>query len=403
MARVRVPLAWVPEPDDDTIRLRCLAAEEALRAYLRTPKRGAPPLPGGRAAESAYRAQDSGVVVASAPGRVNLIGEHTDYNGGFVLPVVLPRRVVVELVPRDDKLVRAHSDALGEAGYPLGVEERGRGWIDRVQAITFVLARDGRAIGGFDAHIRSDVPIGAGLASSAAFAVALLRALRDTYALPLDDRGIAILAQRADHEFVGVRSGIMDQLVASLGRDGMPLLIDTRDLTVTEVALPQGAELVVIDSGVAHDNLSGAYNARRHDCEDAAQRLGVQNLREIGTPRPELPAPLDRRVRHVVTENARVLRTVDALRADDLESVGALLDASHASLRDDYEVSSPELDLLVGIAQAQPEILGARLTGAGFGGSIVALARRDGAGAARRIATEYSQRSGRRATVILPA
>ncbi|HEX4745013.1 MAG TPA: galactokinase [Candidatus Limnocylindria bacterium] len=354
-------------------------------------------------------------VVASAPGRVNLIGEHTDYNGGFVLPVVLPRRVTVELTPRDDARVRVRSDALGEAEYALGEEQRGRGWIDRVQAITYVLAREGRAvppdhhlrgsdlIRGFDARIRSDVPIGAGLASSAALAVALLRALREAFRLRIDDRAIAALAQRADHDFVGVRSGIMDQLVASLGRDGMPLLIDTRDLTVTEVALPGGCELLVVDSGVAHDNLAGAYNARRAECEDAAVRLGVATLRELDGPRPELPSPLDRRVRHVVSENARVLATVDALREGDLEGVGGLLDASHASLRDDYEVSSPELDLLVGIAQAQPEVLGARLTGAGFGGSIVALARRDGAAAARRIADEYTRRSGRRGAVILPA
>ena len=342
-------------------------------------------------------------VVASAPGRVNLIGEHTDYNDGFVLPIVLPRRVTVELARRDDTQVRVRSDALGDAGYAVGGEERGRGWIDRVQAITFVLAREGHAIPGFDARIRSDLPIGAGLASSAALAVALLRALRDVLGLRIDDRAIAVLAQRADHEFVGVRSGIMDQLVASLGREGMPLLIDTRDLSVTEVALPEGAELLVIDSGVAHDNLTGAYNARRRECEDAARHLGVETLRDLDGPRPELPSPLDRRVRHVVSENERVLRAVDALREGDLEGVGALLDASHASLRDDYEVSSPELDLLVGIAQAQPEVLGARLTGAGFGGSIVALARRDGAESAARIADEYTRRSGRRATVILPA
>jgi galactokinase len=356
------------------------------------------------AAVSAYPPQDSGVVgtTASAPGRVNLIGEHTDYNDGFVLPVVLPRRVVVELTQRDDGRVRVRSDALGEAEYAIGAEERGRGWIDRVEAITFVLARDGYAIRGFDARIRSDLPIGAGLASSAALAVALLRALRDAFGLGIEDRALAVLAQRADHDFVGVRSGIMDQLVASLGRDGTPLLIDTRDLTTTEVALPPAAELLVIDSGVAHDNLAGAYNERRRECEDAAQRLGVASLRHLDGPRPGLPAPLDRRVRHVVSENARVLRTVDALREGDLEGVGALLDASHASLRDDYEVSSPELDLLVGIAQAQPDVLGARLTGAGFGGSIVALARRDGAAAAQRIAAEYSKRSGRRATVIMP-
>ena len=342
-------------------------------------------------------------VLASAPGRVNLIGEHTDYNGGFVLPVVLTRRVTVELTPRDDARVRVRSDALGEAMYALGEEQRGRGWIDRVQAITYVLAREGHAPRGFDGRVRSDLPIGAGLASSAALAVALLRALREAFALRIDDRAIALLAQRADHDFVGVRSGIMDQLVASLGRDGMPLLIDTRDLSVTEVVLPRGAELLVIDSGVAHDNLAGAYNTRRGECEDAARRLGVATLRELDSLPAGLPPPLDRRVRHVVSENARVLGTVDALREGDLEGVGGLLDASHASLRDDYEVSSPELDLLVAIAQAQPEVLGARLTGAGFGGSIVALARRDGAAAARRIAAEYTRRAGRRATVILPA
>ena len=344
----------------------------------------------------------SATVVGTAPGRVNLIGEHTDYNDGFVLPLVLPLRLTVDLEPRDDAHVRVRSDALGGAEYRIGEERPGQGWVDRVQAITSVLGRDGHLVPGFDARVRSDLPIGAGLASSAALAVALLRAMREAFGLALDDRAIAVLAQRADHEFVGVRSGIMDQLVASLGKDGVPLLIDTRDLTVTEVPLSAHAEIVVIDCGVAHDNLSGAYNLRRRECEDAAARLGVRSLREIDGPRPGLPDPLDRRVRHVVSENARVLRTVDALRLGDLESIGALLDASHASLRDDYEVSSPELDLLVAIAQAQPEILGARLTGAGFGGSIVALARKEG-GAAHRIAAEYSLRSGRRATVILPA
>lgn len=342
-------------------------------------------------------------VLGSAPGRVNLIGEHTDYNDGFVLPVALPLRLRVELTPRDDALVRVRSDALGGAEYRIGEERPGQGWIDRVQAITFVLVKDGHPIPGFDARVRSDLPIGAGLASSAALAVALLRAMREAFGLALDDRGIAVLAQRADHEFVGVRSGIMDQLVASIGKAGVPILIDTRDLTVTEVPLPAHAELLVIDCGVAHDNRSGAYDRRRRECEDAAARLGVGSLREVDGPRPGLPDPLDRRVRHVVSENVRVLRTVDALRLDDLEGVGALFDASHASLRDDYEVSSPELDLLVRIAQAQPEVLGARLTGAGFGGSIVALARGGGDGAAQRIAAEYSKRSGRRATVILPA
>ena len=353
------------------------------------------------AARAASRSS-TGTVMASAPGRVNLIGEHTDYNGGFVLPVVLPRRVVVELTPRDDMHVRVRSDALGDAEYVIGEEVQGQGWVDRVQAITFVIGRDGHRIRGFQARIRSDLPIGAGLASSAALAVALVRALRDAFGLAIDDRGIALFAQRADHEFVGVRSGIMDQLVASLGKDGVPLLIDTRSLGVSEVPLPAAAELLVIDSGVAHDNLSGAYNLRRRECEEAAGRLGVASLREIDGTEWGLPDQLERRVRHVVTENARVLRTVDALRASDLEAVGTLLDASHASLRDDYEVSSPELDLLVEIARAQPAVLGARLTGAGFGGSIVAIARVGRRDTAERIAAEYATRSGRSPSVVLP-
>ena len=325
------------------------------------------------AARAASRSS-TGTVMASAPGRVNLIGEHTDYNGGFVLPVVLPRRVVVELTPRDDMHVRVRSDALGDAEYVIGEEVQGQGWVDRVQAITFVLGRDGHRIRGFQARIWSDQR----------------------------DRGIALFAQRADHEFVGVRSGIMDQLVASLGKDGVPLLIDTRSLGVSEVPLPAAAELLVIDSGVAHDNLSGAYNLRRRECEEAAGRLGVASLREIDGTEWGLPDQLERRVRHVVTENARVLRTVDALRASDLEAVGTLLDASHASLRDDYEVSSPELDLLVEIARAQPAVLGARLTGAGFGGSIVAIARVGRRDTAERIAAEYATRSGKSPSVVLP-
>ena len=350
-----------------------------------------------------HTATVSGAVTASAPGRVNLIGEHTDYNGGFVLPVALPHRTSVELVRRADRVVSVRSEALGVSGYTLGEELPTGGWIDSIQGCTAVLRGDGHDLGGFDLSVRSRVPIGAGLASSAALAVALLRALRSAYSLPLGDVEVALAAQRADHEFVGVRSGIMDQLVASLGQEGVPLLIDTADLRVEAVPLPAGAELVVIHSGTTHHNASGAYNTRRAECEEAARLLGVGSLREITQLPAGLPAPLDRRARHVVSENARVLETVAALRAGDLERVGAQLDASHASLRDDYEVSSPALDLLVEIAQAQPEIRGARLTGAGFGGSIVALAPLGDRGAAARIAAAYAGRSGNLPSIVLPS
>lgn len=345
----------------------------------------------------------TGAVLASAPGRVNLIGEHTDYSGGFVLPVALPHRTHVELVRRADRLVRVRSEALGVAGYTLGEERPVGGWIDAVQGCTAVLRGSGHDLGGFDLSVRSRVPIGAGLASSAALAIALLRVLRSAFSLPLGDVELALVAQRADHEFVGVRSGIMDQLVASLGREGVPLFIDTDDLRVEAVPLPAGAELVVIHSGTTHHNASGAYNTRRAECEEAARLLGVGNLRAVMRPPSGLPAPLDRRARHVVSENARVLETVAALRAGDLEQVGAQLDASHASLRDDYEVSSAALDLLVEIATAQPEITGARLTGAGLGGSIVALAPAGDRGAAARIAAAYATRSANVPSVVLPA
>jgi len=348
-------------------------------------------------------------ITADAPGRVNLIGEHTDYNQGFVLPMPIPQRTVAELAPRADEQVRAASASLtGEVEqYALGAETPGRGWLDYVQGLTWALRADGALILGFDLRLASSVPIGAGLASSAALEVAVLRALRAAFRLPLDDVELALLGQRAENEFVGARVGVMDQMAASLGVGGRALLIDTRSLEHRSVALPAGAELVVIDSGVAHRNRAGGYNARRAECERACALLGVRALRDLAAADlPQLaalPDPLARRVRHVVGENERVLAAVAALEAGDLVRLGALLDASHASLRDDYEVSTPEVDQLVEVARAQPETLGARLTGGGFGGAIVALVRRGGAAAvAERVTRSFTRRSGRSATVLVP-
>ena len=204
-------------------------------------------------------------VTADAPGRVNLIGEHTDYNQGFVLPTPIPQRTVAELAPRADEQVRAASASLAGAveRYVLDAETPGRGWLDYVQGLTWALRSDGALILGFDLRVASSVPIGAGLASSGALEVAVLRALRAAFRLPLDDVELALLGQRAENEFVGARVGVMDQMAASLGVGGRALLIDTRSLEHRSVALPAGAELVVIDSGVAHRNRAGGYNARR--------------------------------------------------------------------------------------------------------------------------------------------
>jgi galactokinase len=347
-------------------------------------------------------------VRAEAPGRVNLIGEHTDYNGGFVLPAAIPQRTRVELTTGSDQDVEVWSATVGDRQrYRLGDERPGRGWLDYVQGITSVLASAGHRIGGFTARIESNVPLGSGLSSSAALEISLLRAIRDAFELSLTGEAMARLGQRAENEFVGAPVGIMDQMAAAFADESHALFLDTRTLTYERVPLPAAATLLVIDSGVAHQHAGGDYRTRRAECERAAALLGVRQLRDVelaDLPRiAELPDPLSRRARHVVTEDARVLETVAALRAGDLESVGRLFSASHASMRDDFEVSVPSVDLLVRIAEAQPAVYGARLTGGGFGGAIVALARPEGARAtADRIAAEYARESSQRGTVLVP-
>ena len=336
-------------------------------------------------------------VEQSAPGRVNLIGEHTDYNGGLVLPAAIPQRTRVALARRSDRRVRAWSREAGHAEpdeYRLGAEARGGSWLDYVSGVTAALVEAGFAVDGFDLRIESDVPLGSGLSSSAALEVAVLRGLRALYALELDDVGLARIAQRGENEWVGAPVGIMDPLAASLAVPGSALLIDTRTLAVEPVALPRALELVVISSGIAHDHARGDYRTRRAECERAAGALGVACLSDLGEADLSLalalPEPLGRRVRHVVRENARVRETVAAFAAGDVDAVGRAFAASHASLRDDYQVSIPGIDRLVAIAAGDRDVAAARLTGGGFGGSIVALARRGtAAAAARRIVAAY--------------
>jgi galactokinase len=348
-------------------------------------------------------------VTADAPGRVNLIGEHTDYNGGFVLPTAIPQRTRVELAPRPDRTVRAWSSAAETRQYTLGAEAPGQGWLDYVQGVTRLLAADGHTLGGFDVRITSTVPVGSGLSSSAALTVSVMRALRNLFALRLDDVQVARLGQRVENEFVGARVGIMDPMAASLADAGTALFLDARSLHFERVPLPAGADLIVVASGVSHRLAAGGgYNTRRAECERACEVLGVGQLRDLGAADlgriDTLPAPLNRRARHVVTENDRVLAAVAALGAGDLARLGGLFYASHASMRDDYEVSIPEIDLLVDLARADGAIYGARLTGGGFGGSVVMLGHAGaGAAAADRIARAYAARSGQTPRVLVPA
>jgi galactokinase len=348
-------------------------------------------------------------VTASAPGRVNLIGEHTDYNGGYVLPTTIPQQTTVELARRADTVVRAFSAELrGElVEFTLGNEHRDGSWIDYVRGVTQSLAGARHVLRGFDLRVSSEVPLGSGLSSSAALETALLRALRRAFALALDDVELALLGQRAEVEFVGAPVGIMDQMASSLGDGHSALFIDTRSLAHERVPIPADIELIVLDSGVKHGHASGDYRLRRAECERAAQLLGVPQLRdasEADLPRiAALPDPLSRRARHVVTEDARVLQAVDALRDGDGQRLGALFGASHASLRDDFEVSVPEVDLLVDLAANDPDVHGARMTGGGFGGAVVALARRGSAArAGKRIESAYRSRGGRAGRLLVP-
>jgi len=350
-------------------------------------------------------------IEARAPGRVNLIGEHTDYNGGHVLPTATPQETWVELRRRDDGLVRAWSANLGRgrelASYRLGEESRSHEWLDYLKGVTRALREAGLGVSGFDVRIASEVPLGSGLSSSAALEVSLLRALRAAFALPLDDVAIARIGQRAENDLVGAPVGIMDQMASSLADTESALFLSTRTLAYEIVRLPEEVDLCVIDSGVAHHHASGDYRARRAECERAAAALGVAQLCDLGPddlPRVEaLPAPLAQRARHVVTEDLRVLAAVRALREGDLEALGRLFHASHESMRLDYEVSTREIDLLVDLARREPGVHGARLTGGGFGGSIVMLARRgEGRSIAERVAHTYAESTGRAASVRMP-
>jgi galactokinase len=348
--------------------------------------------------------------VADAPGRVNLIGEHTDYHDGYVLPAIIPQRTRVQVRRRSDRRVRAMTAAVpgGWEEYGVGREEPGRGWLDYVQGTTVMLARHGVEMPGFDLRIESTIPAGAGVASSAALEIALLRALRSLLGIDLDDVALARLAQRVETEFVGAPVGIMDPMASSLGRDGEALFLDTRTLAVERLPLPVSIELVVISSGVAHAHAAGGYAARRHESFEAAARLGVERLRDAGAamlPQVErLPPLLARRARHIITENERVLAAVEALRTGDAPRLGALFTASHASMRDDYETSTPEVDALVAAGEQQADIYGARLTGGGFGGAVVMIARAGrGRAAAEAIRRIYVSRTGRDGKVLVPS
>jgi galactokinase len=327
-----------------------------------------------------------------APGRVNLIGDHTDYNDGFVLPMAIDLECVVRAEPSDSVRLRS-SDVGGEfdlpadgSAEPINVE----GWGRYAAGVLRTLAERGRAPAGIDATVSSTVPVGAGLSSSAALEVALALALCDAAEFTLPPLELARACQEAEQIATGVPCGIMDQLTSIAGEEGCALLIDCRSLEVSAIPLPPDLAVLVVDSGVSRELADSAYAERRRACEAVAARLGVPALRDAT---PEQVAD-DPRARHVVSENARVLAAARALRDGDIDALGPLLTQSHRSLRDDFDVSTAELDALVE-ALAEAGAIGARLTGAGFGGCVVALARQaDAQRTARTAASTYRSQTG---------
>ncbi|BCX05718.1 MAG: galactokinase [Candidatus Roseilinea sp.] len=346
---------------------------------------------------------------ARAPGRVNLIGEHTDYNDGFVLPMAIDRDVTIVGAPRDDRVVRLRSVNFGdEADFALEriAKAHDGAWSNYARGVADVLQQAGFTLRGFDGVIYGEVPIGSGLSSSAAIEMATLMAFTAAGAngpapLALDGAQAARLAQRAENEFVGVNCGIMDQFISSLGKAGHALFIDCRSLAYALTPMPKGVTVLVVDTSAPRSLAASAYNERRAQCEQAAHALGVSALRDVSVEtferrRGELPDLIARRAAHVVYENQRVLDAVAALRANDVATFGRLMNQSHDSLRDWYAVSSTELDTVVDIARRVPGVYGARMTGAGFGGCAIALVSDAQAGAlAQAIAREYPQRTGR--------
>lgn len=349
--------------------------------------------------------------LAEAPGRVNLIGEHLDYNEGCVLPAAIDRTILVAFARRPDRQVRIYSlDFTQESVFRLDAVrvDKEHAWSNYLRGVAWALQGEGYDLAGLDAALQGDVPVGAGLASSGALEVAGIGAFAHASSLELDLREAALLGQRAENEFVGVECGIMDQFAAALSVADHALLIDCRTLDHEAVPLhleAQGVCIVVADTGARRELAGSEYNRRRRECAEALALLrrwlpgrSLSALRDVtgedlAAYAERLPPALRRRVRHVVEEQARVERAIAALRANDLAAVGHLFSASHASLRDDYEVSSPELDLMVEMASQVEGCLGARLTGAGFGGCTVNLVRSDAVHAFQREVIERFARS----------
>jgi galactokinase len=348
----------------------------------------------------------SSTYMVRAPGRVNLIGEHTDYNDGFVLPLAIDRAIWIALRPRPDRMVWLHSLDYDEtAVFSLDDLNKETGWSEYVKATAWALQTAAYPLTGWEGVMTGNVPKGAGLSSSAALELATARAFQAVGGWEWQPAVMAQLCQKAENEWVGVNCGIMDQMVIAAAKADHALLIDCRSLHTEQVPLPPTADggetaVLILDTSTRRGLVDSAYNERRRQCETAAAFFGVKALRDVSLAQfrqaqQSLNPLTRRRARHVITENERTLAAAQAMQAGDARRLGRLMNESHASLRDDFEVSSPALNNIVELAQAQPGCYGARMTGAGFGGCAVALvAQKKAAAIETAVAAAYQQATG---------
>jgi len=348
--------------------------------------------------------------IVRAPGRVNLIGEHTDYNDGFVLPMAIDRAVWIALSPRADLQIRIRSlDLETDSAFDLHSLAKGEGWVEYIKGVAYELQKAGYNLKGFDAVMTGDVPRGAGLSSSAGVELATARAFAATSGFAWDAAKMAKLSQKAENEWVGVNVGIMDQMASAASKAGYALFLDCRTLEYQYAPLPKNISVVILDTSTRRGLVDSAYNERRSQCEQAARWFGVKALRDVSVDEFERKVKEERldevvlkRARHIVTENERVLEAVAVMKTGSIKRLGELLNASHNSLRDDFEVTNEALNQIVECAQEQPSCYGARMTGAGFGGCAVALVREENTQEfTNAVSAAYKQKSGLDASIYV--
>lgn len=348
--------------------------------------------------------------IVRAPGRVNLIGEHTDYNDGFVLPMAIDRAVYIALSPRVDSKIRIRSlDLEVDSAFELNSLTKGEGWAEYIKGVAYELQNADFELRGFDAVMTGDVPRGAGLSSSAAVELATARAFAAVSGFAWDAAQMAKLAQKAENEWVGVNCGIMDQMASAASMKGYALFLDCRSLEYQYAPLPENISVVILDTSTRRGLVDSAYNERRSQCEEAARWFGVKALRDVSveefekkTKEERLDKVVLKRARHIITENARVLEAVNVMKAGNVKRLGELFNASHNSLRDDFEVTNAALNTMVECAREQTSCYGARMTGAGFGGCAVALVEKEKAQEfVNAVSAVYRLRSGLDASVYV--